>query len=91
MEQFDRERVVNLSTNARDVHVDYIVHRGIADGCLPYISCNHFARNDGATIEQEIFQQVKFPPSEIEERGAPSRDSATNVHPEVDKLEHGIG
>ena len=90
MEKFGRKRVVNLATNARDVDVDHIVHGGIADGCLPYIPCNHLARNNRPTIEQEIFQQIKFPPGEIEQFAAPSRDPPSNVHPEVGKLEHGI-
>ena len=55
------------------------------------ISGDHFARNHGAPIHQEIFKQFEFASCEFKRGAAARRDVPPGVHGEIGKLKHRRG
>jgi len=82
--------IVQFAAQSSDVHVNYIVDRGVARGFLPDLTRQHFSGDNAFGVAHEEFQKLELAGSEIEELAAAERGVADAVHLKIFQSEHGL-
>ena len=95
VQELYRKGVVDFAPYARDVHVNHIIQRGVSYSDLPNVPGQHFSGNNCATVDEQIFEQLKFSPGKFEHRVATRDGVAPEIHLQISNLQHrrrvGIG
>src|SRR5207245_690891 len=78
---------VNLLTQAGHLHVDHVVERRGPARLLPDLARQHLPRYEVALMTEQVFQELEFPRSQVEQPVASRRATGDEVHFQIGRLQ----
>src|SRR5579863_1831835 len=88
MQKLRWEWIINFAADARNVNVDDIIERSIANGSLPHVAGHHLAGDDRAAVYEQVLKQIEFASGQFNRGGSAIHSVAACIHAKVGYLQN---